>query len=91
MENISSKSQIKKNNIILLLIIILLVLFLAGGTFAYFADDVILATDEYKEYYIIVWINETNTEQPLEPSKSFFAQVVFNSSNGTGVTSTFTA
>lgn len=40
MENISSKSQIKKNNIILLLIIILLVLFLAGGTFAYFADEV---------------------------------------------------
>lgn len=54
-----------------------------------FAEDVVLATNEYKEYYIIVWINETNTDQKSEPSKTFYAKIVFNSSNGTGVTSTF--
>lgn len=40
MENISSKSQIKKNNIILLLIIIFCFLLFLGGAYAYYADEV---------------------------------------------------
>lgn len=54
-----------------------------------FADDVVLGTNSSALYYIIIWINETNSEQAIEPSKTFYAKVVFNSSNGTGVTSTF--
>lgn len=56
-----------------------------------FADDVIMVTDSSFTYYIIVWINETNDDQPLEPGNSFYGKIIFNSSNGTGVMSAFTA
>ena len=61
---------------------------LAANTFA---NDITLSTNDLEEYYIIIWINETSGEQTLEPGKSFFGRVDFNSSNGTGVTSTFTS
>lgn len=52
-------------------------------------SDLSLSTDEKKEYYIIVWIDETNEEQAVDKGKTFYGKVEFTSSNGTGVTSTF--
>ena len=37
---------------------------------------------------MIVWINEINDEQSDE-GKTFYGRIDFDSSNGTGVTSTF--
>ena len=42
-------------------------------------------------YHMIIWINETRSEQTSEPGKTFYGKIEFNSANGTGVTSTFTA
>lgn len=56
-----------------------------------FADDLTLATGGSATYYMIVWINETNEEQPLDEGKTFYGQIEFTSYNGTGVTSTFSA
>jgi len=56
-----------------------------------FADDVTMVTDSSFTYYMIIWINETNVDQPTDPGKSFYGKVEFESSNGTGVTSTFVA
>lgn len=56
-----------------------------------FADDVILATNVEKTYHIIIWLNETGNEQTVDPGNSFYAKIEFRSSNGTGVTSLFTA
>ena len=55
-----------------------------------FADDLILTTDANEEYYMIIWINETNNDQTVDEGNDWFARIDFNSSNGTGVTSTFT-
>ena len=35
-------------------------------------------------------INETNEDQPIDTGKTFYGVIDFNSTNGTGVTSTFT-
>lgn len=56
-----------------------------------FADDVTMVTDSSFTYYMIIWINETNEEQPLDEGQTFYGQIEFSSSNGTGVSSTFTA
>jgi len=56
-----------------------------------FADDLTLATGDGETYYMIIWINETNEEQPLDEGQTFYGQIEFSSSNGTGVSSTFTA
>lgn len=55
-----------------------------------FANDVVMVTNSSFDYYIIIWITETNLEQPTDEGKTFYGKVEFNSSNGTGVTSTFT-
>ena len=55
-----------------------------------FANDIVLKTNDEYSYYMIVWINETNDEQPLDEGSSFYGKIEFNSANGTGVTSTFT-
>lgn len=63
-----------------------------------FASNLTLTTNAKKEYYMIIWINETNADQsdasssatPNNP-KTFYGLVKFDSSNGTGVTSTFKA
>lgn len=55
-----------------------------------FANDVTLITNASFTYHMIIWINETNAEQPIDEGKTFYGKVEFNSSNGTGVTSTFT-
>ena len=54
-----------------------------------FADDITLGTNDSETYYIIIWVNETNSDQPTDEGKSFYAKIEFNSFNGTGVTSTF--
>ena len=56
-----------------------------------FADDVVLVTNAEKTYYIIVWLNETGEAQNVDPGNSFYGKIEFRSSNGTGVTSLFTA
>lgn len=56
-----------------------------------FATNVTLATNDKSTYYMIIWINETSANQPTDQGHSFYAQIAFNSSNGTGVTSTFTS
>lgn len=63
----------------------------SSGTDNIFANDLSLATNASSTYYMIIWINETNNDQTAEPGKSFYASVKFESSNGTGVTSTFTS
>lgn len=54
-----------------------------------FVTNLTLSTNDSYTYYMIVWINETNTVQTSEPGKSFYGKIQFDSSNGTGVTSTF--
>jgi len=54
-----------------------------------FANDITLDTNDMEEYYMIIWIDETNVNQPTDQGNSFYAKINFSSSNGTGVTSTF--
>lgn len=56
-----------------------------------FVNDLILSTNTENTYYMIIWINETTEDQPTDQGKSFYGKIKFDSSNGTGVTSTFTA
>ncbi|MBQ8681352.1 MAG: hypothetical protein IJ509_00350 [Bacilli bacterium] len=61
-----------------------------------FANDITMVTDSSFTYYMIIWINETNADQSDKSTSSsnpkrFYGKIEFNSSNGTGVTSTFTA
>lgn len=44
-----------------------------------------------KYYYIMVYINETNTSQNKTDTGSFTGNVTFSSAGGTGTTATFTA
>lgn len=53
-----------------------------------FADDITLKTNDEYTYHMIVWINETGEDQ-ADMGKSFYGSITFDSSNGTGVTSTF--
>lgn len=60
-----------------------------------FADNVTMGTGATFDYYMIVWINEIDEDQiDQSPSadnpKKFYGKIEFSSSNGTGVTSTFT-
>lgn len=55
-----------------------------------FANDITMEPNSSFTYYMIIWINETNDEQPAEPGNTYYAQVAFNSANGTGVSSAFT-
>lgn len=64
----------------------------ATGNDNIFADDVILvANSNIDPYYMIVWINETQSDQAVDEGNSFYAKISFESSNGTGVSSTFTS
>ena len=56
-----------------------------------FVDDLVMDTNSNFTYYIIIWINENNEEQTIDEGNSYYASISFNSSNGTGVTSTITA
>lgn len=61
----------------------------AAGDDNVFANDVTMTTGSNFTYYMIIWINETTFDQPTDVGKSFYAKIAFDSSNGTGVTSTF--
>lgn len=56
-----------------------------------FVTNLTLVTDAKFDYYMIVWINETKAEQKEDIGKTFYGKIQFDSSNGTGVTSTFKA
>lgn len=56
-----------------------------------FANEITMVNGTYFDYYMLVWIDETNEEQDIDEGNSFFGKVVFESSNGTGVTSTFSS
>ena len=61
-----------------------------------FVSSLSLATNAIRNYYVIIWINETGTDQTdkstsIDNPKVFYGKVQFDSSNGTGVTSTFQA
>ena len=61
-----------------------------------FVSSLSLATNVIRNYYVIIWINETGTDQTdkstsIDNPKIFYGKVQFDSSNGTGVTSTFQA
>ena len=43
------------------------------------------------DYYMIIWIDETNEVQDIDEGNSFFGKIVVEASNGTGVTSTFSS
>lgn len=56
-----------------------------------FVSNLTLVTNAKYEYYMIIWIDETGEDQPTDEGNSFFGKIEFNSSNGTGVTSTFSS
>ena len=56
-----------------------------------FADEITMVDGSNIDYYMIIWIDETNEEQDIDEGNSFFGKIVFESSNGTGVTSTFSS
>ena len=43
-----------------------------------------------KVYYVVVWISENLEAQNQQDFGTFTGQITFNSSNGSGATSTFT-
>lgn len=55
-----------------------------------FTSNLTLSTNISKDYYMIIWINETTNDQTIDEGQSFYGKVEVTSSNGTGVTSTFT-
>lgn len=42
-------------------------------------------------YYIVVWLEEINEDQPADKNNTFMATIRFEGENGTGVTSTITS
>ena len=48
-----------------------------------------MPTSSSHDYYIIVWLNETEDLQALDAGKTFYAKVEFDASNGSGVTGVF--
>ena len=51
--------------------------------------SVTLGASASQEYYVVIWIQETNAAQ--EDTGGFSGTVAFNAADGSGVTSTFTA
>lgn len=56
-----------------------------------FADDIVMTTNKSFTYYIIVWLNETGEMQTVDAGKQYYGMIGFGSSNGTGVTATFSS
>ena len=58
-----------------------------------FVSNLTLETNSKFTYYLMVWIDEINEDQVDKSSdavtKTFYGKVLFDSSNGTGVTATF--
>ena len=58
----------------------------ASGADNLFVDRVKLSSNQTNNYYMVIWINETNSAQ--SDTGTYGATISFKSSNGTGVTST---
>ena len=58
----------------------------ATGADNLFVDRVKISANQTNNYYMVIWINETNSAQ--SDTGTFGATISFKSSNGTGVTST---
>ena len=54
-----------------------------------FVSDLTMVTNSTFTYYLIVWINETNVNQPIDTGSSFYGVIDFDASNGSGVTGVF--
>lgn len=61
----------------------------ASSTFTNFVDSYLLMAGSNIDYYILVWVNETESEQTDEGSYSGIVR--FEDTNGKGVTSTFSS
>lgn len=60
----------------------------ASSTSVKFISNVTLPTNKEYTYYMIVWFNETGSNQ-IDQGNTFYGMIEFLSSNGTGVTATF--
>ena len=56
---------------------------------ASFATPTFTAANKTFTYYMVIWINETNAVQ--NDSGTWRATIAFNTTNGTGITSTITS
>lgn len=61
----------------------------ASSTFTNFVDSYLLTSGSNKDFYVLVWVNESETEQT--DNGTYSGTVRFEDSNGKGVTSTFTS
>ena len=61
----------------------------ASSTFTNFVNGYLLSSGTNKDFYILVWVNESATEQT--DNGTYSGTVRFEDSNGKGVTSTFTS
>ncbi len=59
----------------------------ASSEFATFKTDVLINSGNSRDFYLLVWVNESEEEQTDEGSYS--GTIKFEDSNGNGVTSTF--
>lgn len=62
---------------------------IADATGQNFISNSTMVTDAEFTYYMIIWINETGNDQTVDEGNSFYGKIVFDSSNGTGVTASF--
>ena len=60
----------------------------ASSTPTKFVDELELKTNDTETFYMIVWFNETNTDQ-IDKSNTYYGKIEFTSSNGTGITASF--
>ena len=64
----------------------------AASTGTALASPTLAATNGSEDYYVIVWLRETNSDQTNpDAGKTFTGTVSFTTSGGSGVTSTFTS
>ena len=54
-----------------------------------FVTNLTMSTNSNFTYYLIVWINETNINQPIDTGSSFYGVIDIDSTNGSGVTGVF--
>lgn len=64
---------------------------IASSTPYTFVSKLTLATNNSFDYYMIIWVDETNSDQSAEEGQTFYGNFEFSSSNGTGVTSAFSS
>ena len=59
----------------------------ASSSFASFVDDYLLMGSSSVDYYMLVWVNETETVQ--NDQGGYSGTIRFEDSNGQGVTASF--